>query len=208
MSALTSTVTVSKSSNKPVRGDERQYKIALVGIGHRGYKTHFLSSLGSRSESIVAVCDVDKTTLSAFSAKHPDVPAYSSLVDLLRKHRLDFAIVCVPHKFHMGCISLLSKAGIPVLKEKPAASSPEEFRQLASMAVRIGVTFQKRFEPRFIQFEKLLPLVGDIASFRATLAVNIENLESSWRASDGVGVTVSSIFLCQSFQEIFDRHAL
>jgi predicted dehydrogenase len=98
----------------------------------------------------------------------------------------------------MDCVTTLSRASIPVLKEKPAASSPSAFRQMANLPIKIGVAFQKRFEPRFVQFKKLLPLVGDIASFRAVLAMNIENLDSTWRASDGVGVTVRALFLTRS----------
>jgi predicted dehydrogenase len=184
------TTTISSSAAVSPPGHERHYEIALIGVGHRGYKTHFLNTVGSRSESIIAVCDANDATLAAFSAKHPDIPAYRSLVDLLRYHRPDFVIVCTPHKFHVDCILLLSKAGIPVLKEKPAANSLEEFGQLTSLPIKIGVTFQKRFEPRFVQFEKLLSEVGKIASFRATLMVNIKDLESTWRAADNVGVTV------------------
>ncbi|KAL8727194.1 MAG: hypothetical protein Q9166_006231 [cf. Caloplaca sp. 2 TL-2023] len=177
------------SASKPDRGHERHYKVALVGLGHRGYKTHFLNTVGSRSETIVAACDTDAATTSSFSAKHPNVPVYSSLQELLCEHTPDFAIVCVPHKFHLRCVELLSNAGVPVLKEKPAAESLSQFGQLLNMPVKIGVTFQKRFEPRFIQFEKLLPLVGDIASFRAVLTMNIKDLDSTWRANSGVGVT-------------------
>ncbi|KAI4201809.1 MAG: hypothetical protein LQ350_003009 [Teloschistes chrysophthalmus] len=174
---------------RPRRGDERHYNVALVGLGHRGYKTHFQNILGSRSETIVAACDMNATTRSSFSSKHPDVPVFASLQELLAECRPDFAIVCVPHQFHLQCVELLSSVGIPVLKEKPAADSQSQFDQLLHMPVKIGVAFQKRFEPRYVQLEKLLPLVGDVASFRAVLAMNIKDLDATWRANTGVGVT-------------------
>lgn len=170
---------------------EPKYNIALIGVGHRGYKTHFLSAVASRSLNVAAVCDINKAALTNFSAKHPGIPTYAALKDLLQNHRPDFAIICVPHKYHMEYISLLAEAGIPILKEKPAADSIEEFHKLESLPVKIGVTFQKRFEPRFVQFKRLLPSVGEVASFKATLALNLENLDATWRAGDGVGVTVS-----------------
>ncbi|KAH7929945.1 PLP-dependent transferase [Leucogyrophana mollusca] len=168
---------------------ESKFRIALIGIGHRGYNTHFLNVLDSRSESIVAVCDIHPSSLDAFQAKHPSVPAYTNVLDLLKDHQLDFAIVAIPHKYHLSVISQLAAANVPVLKEKPAASSLVEFAALRSLNVRVGVAYQKRFEPRYIQFQKLLPLIGDISSFRATLTMNIEDLESTWRAADAVGVT-------------------
>ncbi|KAL8800728.1 MAG: hypothetical protein Q9182_004971 [Xanthomendoza sp. 2 TL-2023] len=178
-----------QSISEPSRRDERHYRVALIGLGHRGYRTHFLSTVGSRSETIVAACEIDARTRSSFIAKHPNVPVYASLQELLCEHTPHFAIVCVPHEFHLQYVEVLSNAGIPVLKEKPVAESLSQYRQLLKMPVKIGVTFQKRFEPRFIQFEKLLPLVGEVASFRAVLAANIKDLDATWRASTGVGVT-------------------
>lgn len=190
--ALLALSAMEQPAARPRRGDERHYNVALVGLGHRGYKTHFQNILGSRSETIVAACDMNATTRSSFSSKHPDVPVFASLQELLAECRPDFAIVCVPHQFHLQCVELLSSVGIPVLKEKPAADSQSQFDQLLHMPVKIGVAFQKRFEPRYVQLEKLLPLVGDVASFRAVLAMNIKDLDATWRANTGVGVTVNS----------------
>lgn len=166
----------------------------MVGVGHRGYRTHFTSLLGSRSEHVVAICDTNEQARTTFEATHPNIPTFDSVQEMLNAHAFDFIIVSIPHKFHFDCISTIAAAGIPVLKEKPVAETYEEFVQLCELPIDIGVTFQKRFEPRYIQLQKLLPQVGKIASFRATLAVGIEDLERSWRASDGVGVTVCFFF--------------
>jgi len=173
------------------------YRIALIGLGHRGYKTHFLSLHGSPSEVVVAVCDANKNTLEQFSSKHPDVPAYSSVGDLLSDHKPDIALVCLPHNVYGECIQVLADAGVPILKEKPAANSIQEYESLLKISVPVGVTLQKRFEPRYHQLVSLLPLLGRIVSFRAVLARNIENLGSSWRAS-GVGVAVSDLLPLQN----------
>lgn len=172
----------------------KHFNIALVGIGHRGYNTYFVSMASSRFASIIAVCDTSENALAAFRVKHPEIPAYTSLVKLLENHTPDFAIVSVPHKYHVECVSQLSAAGIPVLKEKPVVNSFEEFEMLMKLPVKIGVTFQKRFEPRFMQFQKLLQSIGKITSIRANLMMNIKDLDSTWRAEDNVGVTVSLLF--------------
>jgi hypothetical protein len=190
-----SSSTVSKLYEKPTRSSERVHNIALIGLGHRGYGTHFLSILDSPSDSIVAVCDTDSAALKSFSVKHPAIPTYYSLTRLLQDHKPDFAIVCVPHKFHMSCINTLSQAGIPILKEKPIASSLKEFNQMIDLPIKIGVAFQRRFETRFEEFKKLLPVVGDIGAFRANLSMNISALDSTWRAVDNVGVTVRMLML-------------
>ncbi|KAL4747280.1 hypothetical protein BDW72DRAFT_183123 [Aspergillus terricola var. indicus] len=167
----------------------RAYSIALVGTGYRGYRSHFLSLLGSPTLSITAVCDTDSTALESFSVEHPDIPTYDSLSSLLHRHQPDFAIVSVPHCAHLECISALAAKGVHVLKEKPVAESVDEYEWMTSLPVKVGITFQKRFEPHFLHFRSLLPLVGDVAAVDASLALNITNLEETWRASAGVGVT-------------------
>lgn len=169
---------------------EKKYDIGLVGLGHRGYQTHFLGILGSRSERIIAVCDTSEQVRTAFNASHPDIPIFASLQEMLDAHTFDFVIVSVPNKYHFECIKSVAARGVPVLKEKPVADSYEELTQLVELPVKIGVTLQKRFEPRYTQLQKLLPHVGKAASFNAKLGLSIEDLERTWRAGDGVGVTV------------------
>lgn len=191
MPAFSGPPTSYSPSGASKHGTEVQYNIALLGLGHRGYQTHFLNTLGSRSENIIAACEPNPATREGFTAKHPNIPIYSSVQELLVEHKPSFAIVCVPHEFHLSCVEQLSQAGIPVLKEKPIAESQSQFQRLEHLPVKVGVTFQKRFEPRYIQFEKLLPLVGVVASFRSVLAMNLKDLDKTWRATSGVGVTVS-----------------
>lgn len=107
----------------------RSYSVALIGLGHRGYKSHSQSWFNDLSNSIVAVCDTDRGILNTFSDNHPDVPAYLSLAQLLREHAPDFAILSVPHGFHMDCVMALSEKGVPVLKEKPVVECMNEFVQ-------------------------------------------------------------------------------
>lgn len=171
-------------------GRSRAYSIALVGLGYRGYRSHFLSLFEDPSFSVTAVCDTDRVALEAFSAKHQGIPSYCSLPQLLQSHTPDFAIVAVPHRAHIQCIATLAAEGIAVLKEKPVAESIAEYEWMTSLPVRIGVTFQKRFEPHFLHFKSLIPLVGDVAAVEASLALNITNLEETWRAASSVGVTV------------------
>lgn len=119
----------------------RFYSIALIGLGHRGYKSHFKSLFNDPSSSIVAVCDTDRDVLNTFSNNHPDVPVYVSLAQLLREYEPDFAILSVLHSFHIDCVIALSDKGVPTLKEKPVAECIDEFRRMSTLPVKIGVTF-------------------------------------------------------------------
>jgi predicted dehydrogenase len=168
--------------------------VAIIGIGHRGYNTHFLSIFENpRAWDVVAICDVDEKARARFAAKHPTIPVHATLSDLLRacNNSLDFAIVCVPHQYHLESCQTLAGVGVPILKEKPVAESPEDYEKLLSLPTKIGITFQKRFEPRYLAVRDLLPHVGQVASFRATLTATIAELDATWRAKSEVGVTVS-----------------
>ncbi|KAF4338999.1 Aldo keto reductase [Fusarium beomiforme] len=179
---------IAKPQPKLQHSGHRRYNVALVGLGHRGYRT-FFKCLQSASFNMVSVCDTDSNKTIIFSQSHPDVPVYSSIEAMLADCKPDFAIVCVPHQYHKGCVDILANSGVPVLKEKPVAESAEDFRKLVCVPIKIGVTMQKRFEPRYIQFKSLLSLVGEIASIQARIVLNVQDLASSWRASQGVGVT-------------------
>ncbi|KAF5980168.1 Aldo keto reductase [Fusarium coicis] len=157
--------TIAKPQPQLQHSGHRQYSIVLVGLGHRDYNT-FFRCLKASSFNVLAVCDTDPGRFLTFSQSHPDVPAYSSIEGMLADHKPDFAIVCVPHQFHKDCVDILAEGGVPILKEKPVAGSGEDFRKLVSAPIKIGVAMQKRFEPRYNQ-----------------------DLASSWRASQGVGVT-------------------
>ncbi|KAI1844232.1 hypothetical protein JX266_009523 [Neoarthrinium moseri] len=166
--------------------------VAIIGIGHRGYNTHFLTLLENpRLWCVKAVCDVNPATRTVFASNHPKIPILNSISALLDQHghQLDLAIVCVPHQFHLECCQALAKAGINILKEKPVAESREEYDQLLKLPVKAGITFQKRFEPRYLVIKDLLKQVGQVASFRAVLTASIDALDSGWRAKSDVGVT-------------------
>lgn len=185
---------IPKTTSPPPRYNNRHYNIIVVGLGHRGYKTFFKSLIDSPSISITAACDVDPVKRQVVTEKHPKIPVYSSLEKLLQTHKPDFAIVSVPHRFHADCTLTLAQAGIPILKEKPASNSLAEYQQLVSFPVRMGVTLQKRFEPRFVHFRNFLPLVGEVVSVRATIAVNcMQPDDADWRVEDEVGVAVRFI---------------
>ncbi|EGX95966.1 Pyridoxal phosphate-dependent transferase, major region [Cordyceps militaris CM01] len=172
--------------------DKKPLNVAIIGIGHRGYKTHFSTLISHpRSWTVVAVCDADSAARQRFASKHPDISAYSDLSQLLQehKHHLHFAVVCVPHRFHLPCCAALAAAGVAVLKEKPVAESRAEYETLRALPVKIGVTFQKRFEPRYLAVADLLHHVGQVASVTGTLAASIAELDATWRAGSGVGVT-------------------
>ncbi|OAA71434.1 Aldo/keto reductase [Cordyceps fumosorosea ARSEF 2679] len=167
---------------------QHRYSAAIIGLGSRGQKAWFESLRCSPDISVDAVCDSSAAVLAAFSARSC-CPAYPSLERLLEHHRPDFAIVCVPNRHHLGVIKQLAAAGVPCLKEKPIAGTVEEFLQLRSLASKgkIGVTFQRRWQPRYRHFRRLLAEVGRPLSVRATMAGKYDPPKDGWRVQHNVG---------------------
>ncbi|KAM3438661.1 hypothetical protein NHJ13734_004064 [Beauveria thailandica] len=163
------------------------YSAIIVGLGSRGQKTWFESLRTSSNISVSAVCDSSAAVLDGFASRYPETPAYSSLERLLEHHRPDFAIVCVPNKHHVPLVKHLEAASVPCLKEKPIAGTMEEFLHLCSLKTKIGVTFQRRWQPRYKHFRQLLAEIGRPLSVRATIAGNYDPPKDGWRVRHNVG---------------------
>ncbi|KAM3512137.1 hypothetical protein MY11210_004201 [Beauveria gryllotalpidicola] len=163
------------------------HSAVIVGLGSRGQKTWFESLRTSSTISVSAVCDSSAAVLAGFASRYPETPAYSSLERLLEHHYPDFAIVCVPNKYHAPVIKHLEAASVPCLKEKPIAVTIEEFLHLCSLKIKIGVTFQRRWQPRYKHFRRLLAEIGRPLSVRATIAGHYDPPKDGWRVRHNVG---------------------
>ena len=170
------------------------YNVAIIGMGSQGYKTWFELLRKGSAITISAVCDSSIKVISSFISRHPDIPAYTNLAELLKQHAIDFAVVCAPNKHHVSIIEQLATAGVSCLKEKPVADSMAEFHQLCRIPTKIGVTFQRRWQPRFVHFRNLLPMIGKPLSVRATLAGAYDPPQDGWRVMHSVGTFVSFSF--------------
>ncbi|KAF2217526.1 hypothetical protein CERZMDRAFT_92177 [Cercospora zeae-maydis SCOH1-5] len=124
--------TESIDCNSHHRTMSSKHQVAIIGLGHCGYKTHFSSLHGSESVNVVTVCENNKRLHWRDSASlTPDIPAYRTVEDLIAHSRPDFAIIALPHDAHPRCVALLSKGGIPILKEKGTCreDTPKEAAQ-------------------------------------------------------------------------------
>ncbi|KAM3544471.1 hypothetical protein ARSEF1564_002583 [Beauveria bassiana] len=166
------------------------YEAVIIGLGSRGQRTWFESLRTSSKISVSAVCDSNAAILDGFASRYPETPAYSSLERLLEHHRPDFAIVCVPNKYHIHVIQHLEAARVPCLKEKPIAGTVEEFLHLCSLKTKIGVTFQRRWQPRYKHFSQLLADIGRPLSVRATIVGHYDPPKDGWRVRHNVGTFI------------------
>lgn len=103
------------------RIEKRKLKIAIVGCG-RIAKNHF-GSIEKHSENLelVAMCDTDPAASDPYVKKY-DVPAYESMLEMLKLHQPDLVALCTPSGLHPDQTILAAKHGIHVITEKPMAT--------------------------------------------------------------------------------------
>ena len=135
----------------------RRLRVAVVGAGSMG-RQHARVASESELTELVAVVDADDSAEGlAWDRRARWLRAHEELIDGIE---IDFAIVAVPTVAHAAVAGALLDAGIPVLVEKPIASTIEEAEALIATARRVGVPFGvghvERFNPAVRELHRRL----------------------------------------------------
>ena len=134
--------------------------IAFIGVGNRAGK--YLSCLPADVRAAFLV-DPDPLRLSQAAAKY-GVPASACFRDAETffsvPREVDGVIITTPDRLHHGQAAAAIRAGYPVLLEKPAAASQEEFDDLLAESERRGVPVSvclvMRYHPYFRRIKEIL----------------------------------------------------
>ena len=157
-------------------------KIAFIGVGNRAGK--YLSCLPEDAEAACLV-DPDPVRLSQAAAKY-GVPANACFLDaetFFSVHRdVDGVIITTPDRLHHGQAVNAIRAGYPVLLEKPAAASQEEFDDLLEVSERAGVPVSvclvMRYHPYFRRIKEIIESgeIGRIVSIDHTESIGPDRM--------------------------------
>jgi len=102
---------------------ERTVRIGFVGVGHMGQAAHLRNYAMLPDCAVVAIAEV-RPSLAAQVAQRYGVPRiYPNVQEMLAHEQLDGIVAPQPYTRHGQLITPLYAAGIPVLTEKPLASS-------------------------------------------------------------------------------------
>ena len=121
-------------------------KIGLVGCGLMG--NHYAKVFEQMDEvSITACCDPTSAKLKQFSSTH-NVPAgYLDYREMIEAEELDGLVNVTPDKLHTDVALATLQAGLPLMTEKPLATSMDE-------CLRIQRTAQERKKSVIVNFSK------------------------------------------------------
>ncbi len=111
-------------------------RLAVVGAGLIG-RAHVQRIGRSADADLVAL--VDPALGSQAVANDAGVPLYPDLADMLRRERPDGVILATPNALHVAGAVACLEAGIPVLVEKPVATTSAEAQRLVQAQQRTGV---------------------------------------------------------------------
>jgi UDP-N-acetyl-2-amino-2-deoxyglucuronate dehydrogenase len=117
---------------------DRKLRIAIVGCG-RIAKNHFGSLDKHRDDlELVAVCDTNPAASTPYASQY-DISAYTSLEELLERHKPDLVSLCTPSGLHADQAALAAKHGVHIVTEKPMATRWADGVRMVKVCDEAGV---------------------------------------------------------------------
>jgi len=183
-------------------------RVAVVGVGHLG-KEHarILSTLNG--VRLVGVADSNPVQ-AAMVAERCTTQAYTDYRALL--DRVDAAVIAVPTFAHHAVASDFLRRGIPVLVEKPLASTLPQAEELVALSAKTGALLQvghierfnpaflelegRRLQPKFIDAQRLGPFSGRSTDIGVVLDLMIHDLDAILALVQAPAVRVEAVGAC------------
>jgi len=130
---------------------ERRIRIGFVGVGNMGQAAHLRNYAMLPECEVVAIAEV-RPGLAARVAQRYGVPrVYPNATEMLAHERLDGIVAAQPYTQHGQLITPLYAAGLPILTEKPLASSVAVGEQMVAALQEGGswhmLGYHKRSDP-------------------------------------------------------------
>jgi UDP-N-acetyl-2-amino-2-deoxyglucuronate dehydrogenase len=179
----------------------RKLNMALVGYGKVAH-IHAAVLHNSQNANFRSVYGRHKERVEIFAQKY-GVRAYDNLEEMLQKERLHAVINCTPHPAHAATTIPVLAAGIPVLVEKPLASSLQDCDAMLSAAknagVCLGMISQRRYYEPVLRVKRAIdagkldkPVLGvaTLLGWRDQTYYQSDPWRGNWR-EEGGGVLVN-----------------
>ena len=194
-------------TNKPKSADLRPeslnsiYNIAILGCG-KVAQLHAKAIQNISNAKLAGVWSRSLNTAREFASKY-NVSYYAEIEDLIQKEKIDLAIVCTPHPFHLNPAKLAANSGAHVLVEKPLASTLEDADKIIeackNAGVKLGVIRQRRWYEPVIRVKEAInsgkierPVFGTInmLGWRDKAYYESDEWRGTWKMEGG-GVLVN-----------------
>jgi myo-inositol 2-dehydrogenase / D-chiro-inositol 1-dehydrogenase len=141
-------------------------RVAVVGAGRMG-RLHLDAC--RRVPGMTAVAVVDPAARAREEAGRGEVSVYAAPDELLSAGGVDAVVIAAPSDLHRELVSVVARAGLPMLCEKPCGVTSADARAGASAAREAGVVLQigywRRFVPGLVELRARIAAgeLGDIS---------------------------------------------
>jgi len=161
--------------------------IGVIGYGFIG-KIHAQNYINNPNVNRVVIADPLEINRSL--AEKTGFKTYESFEDMLNSERINAVSICTPHHTHRDIALRVMDYKIPILLEKPIATSREEIKELIEKAERLNikvmVAHSLRFSDTFGLAKKMVEdgEIGDILFIIGRyLAFKDYNQYPKWKTS-------------------------
>ncbi len=124
-------------------------RVGLAGLGSMG-RNHLRNLVARDDVVLAAVADPSEGALTA-AGEQTDAHAYADPLEMLEEERLDALVIAAPTTLHHQIALAAIERSVPLLVEKPLATTVAEGRDLVEAAARRDVVLQaghiERFNP-------------------------------------------------------------
>jgi predicted dehydrogenase len=133
------------------------FRIGIIGCG-RIANAHVHAALATPEVKLTALVDPVQERAHALAGRFGvSVAVHSSVREAI--HALDGAVIAAPNHLHAEIATECLHAGVPVLIEKPLASSVADGRRICEVAEKAGLTVAVGYVTRFTEANRLM---GDL----------------------------------------------
>ncbi len=146
---------------------EKPIRLAIIGTGHRGW-AHLAILKTLPQFQVVALADPTPANLDRGASLAPGAKTYSDYRKMLaERHDIDAVVVITPSFLHAQVTVAALDRGLPVLCEKPMATTVEDANRMIEASKKSGkllyIGFQKRLVPTTAKMHELAA-AGEIGS--------------------------------------------
>ncbi len=131
--------------------DNAKVRIGFVGVGGMGQAAHLRNYATMNSCEVVALAELRPGLAQAVAARWGVPRVYSDAASMLANEKLDGIVASQPFDKHGQIIPPLYQAGVPILTEKPLASSVQTGERMLEALKQSGswhmVGYHKRSDP-------------------------------------------------------------
>jgi len=138
----------------------------------------------SRNGTLAAIFDPDPVSRHR-AAELLHVPAHDDLATFLATPGLGAVYVAAPNHAHRALVEAAAAAGLPVLCEKPMATTMEDARAMVDACARAGVRYATAFDQRFHAAHRTLAAL--VADGRLGTVTAIRIVYACWLPADWAG---------------------